>query len=420
MRKSISIILTIIICLSMFLSGCSKQKDGSQGSNKGSTIKFATFYSEEQEEIYKEIIKKYEEKNPGTKVELISDYSDEQKIKDSLTENGDIDVIGLKRNQIIEFAKSGLLNDMTSLVESEGLERKLYEISTAYGSYNGKVYGIGDMPMTIEWFYNTDIFDRLHLTEPKNIEDLIKVCKKIKADGITPIAIGGMDEWTLASFFGMITAQTTGSSDFTKNYASDIGSFSNISGINKAFDIYGRLAGSCIPRNSNDINYAKSIEEFVMGKAAILPAGSWAINKIDETKPNGFHYQVFKSPVNFVESPVSTYSATAGQVLSIPVKSNHTKEAQEFIKFLFSEEAQRIFVDKGYNASLISVNTEENSVRNNILSHLEMTDDNSIMLLDNLEPKMAENTSRILQDILADRLKPEEGWNKILEMTFPK
>jgi ABC-type glycerol-3-phosphate transport system substrate-binding protein len=418
MKRQLSLSLIGILIISLILSGCSDKKN-TQGSDAKTTIKVATLYSEkDQGAAYKEIAKKFEESNPDIKIEVMTDYSDETKIKETLSQKGDIDIIGIKRNQVIEFARSGLIADLSQIVEENQLEKKLYRISQGYGKYNGKIYGIGDMPMVIEWFYNADMFSRYGLKEPTNIKELTSVCSKLKSNNITPISIGAMDEWTLSMFFGMITAQTTGNAELTSNYGSDAQAYKNIPGIKDAFKIYENLVNSCIPKSNADINYRQSIDDFVKGKAAILPAGSWATQIIDEIKPSGFQYKTFEQGVNFVENPVTKYSASAGQVIVLSSKSKNAKEAQKFISYLFSEEAQKIFVDKGYISSLSAANSDESTIKRQILSHIEQTDDNSVMIMDNLEPKMAENLARVLQDMLEGRVKASEAWDRVLKITF--
>lgn len=419
MRRYLCFIISGVLIVCIFFSGCSKKDEKKQADKN--TLKVAVVYSEkEQGAVYKEIAREFEKKNENIKVEITNDFSDEEKVREVVSEKGDFDIIGIKRNQVIEYAKSGLITDITDFVEEKELNKKLYKICLAYGKYNGKNYGIGDMPMTIEWFYNVDMFDKYGIKEPRSIKELLDVSYKLKSKKITPVSIGALDGWTLTMLFGMITSQTTGTAEMTSGYGSDEKAFDKVPGIRNAFNIFGRIVDISIPQSSSEINYKKSIEDFITGKAAILPTGSWAVETIDQLKPSGFSYQVFESSVNMVEQPLSRYSATSGQVLVIPSKSKNAKLAKEFMEFLFSDDAQKIFASKGYIAPLKSANAGEETIKRRIMSHLESTDDNSIMILDNMEPKMAETTTSILQDILEDRVKPGEAWNRILKITFQK
>ena len=188
--------------------------------------------------------------------------------------------------------------------------------------------------------------------------------------------------------------------------------------MNSAFDIFGKFVGTGIVKNSDEINYKQSILDFVNGKSAILPAWSYAVEAIDKSKSSGFKYSVFKNPVILSDNPLSTYSASAGQVISVPTKGKNTKEVNMFIKYLFSEEAQKKFTEEGYTSSLISANNAENDVKKYILNHIEAADNNSIIIIDNLEPTLLQSLTTVLKDIIQGNLKPKDAWNRVVKISF--
>lgn len=415
MKRLICIVICVLIFLTFIFQGCSKDKK--EEKNEKKSLKIAIMYDEKnQGEAYKELIKEFE-KNNGTKIELLYSYNDEKKIEESVNK-GDIDIIGINRGKLIEYAKSGLLFDITDFIDEKKLDKKLYKICIAYGEYNGKNYGIGDMPMNVEWFYNTSIFNKYNIKEPENLKQLIDISSRIKSNKITPIGIGAMDAWTAGVLFSAICSQTVDIKEFTSNYGSDIKSYEKIANIKDAFNIFSKVSNSCIAKESLDINYKKSIEEFVAGKSAILPMGSWAIEAIEQLKPAGFTYNVFEKPVIMTDQYISKYSASAGQVLVIPAKSKNIDEAKKFIEFLFSEGAQKYFTDKGYISSVKTANSSEDNIKSRILLHLEETDDNSIMIIDNMEPDIAQSTTNVLLDIIEKRVQPNEAWSRVLKTAF--
>lgn len=417
--RRITYILVVLILAASLCSGCTKSKEDKTSENNTANIKIAIFYSEdEQGEIYKSLAKAYMEANPGSKVEVVYDYSDRNEISNALSSDGGIDVIGITRSQLIEYSKSGYLTDITSLSNEMDYENTLYPICLSYGSYNGKLYGIGDMPMTMEWFYNKDIFEKYNLSEPKNFDDLKTICKTLKAKGVIPISLGGMDGWTTTLLLGTITAQAAGSSDLTSNYGSDKKAFSSIEGIYDSFDFLGELFSSCIDNDCGKINYIQSVKDFVNGDAAILPALSTAKGTIDEMKSKGFNYGVFSNGVVFLDDYESKYSASAGQVLAIPKNSSNQEEAVNFIKFIFSEEGQKCFTDNKILAALKSANDEDNDTVKAILSHLEATNDDSIMFYDNISPDMLSKADSVLANVADGIVSAGDAWDKILTLTF--
>lgn len=420
MRK-IAYILAVLLTVSFLSSGCTKSKDNKSSDTSTADIKIAVFYNEdEQGKIYKSLAKAYMEANKGSKVEVVYNYSDRDEISRTLSTDGKFDVIGLTRSQLIEYSKSGYLTDISSLSKEMDYENNLYPICLSYGSYNGKLYGIGDMPMTMEWFYNKDIFDKNGLSEPKDFNDLKTICKTLKSKGIVPVSLGGMDGWTTSLLLGAITAQAAGSSDLTSNYGSDKKAFSSIDGINESFNVLGEIFSSCIDDDCGKINYIQSIKDFVNGDAAILPALSTTKDTIDEMKSKNFSYGVFTDGVAFIDDAESKYSASAAQVLAIPKNSKKQDKAMEFIKFVFSEEGQKCFKDNKVIAPLKIVNKESNDTVKTILSHLEETNDDSIMFYDNISPDMVSNTDAVLANVADGIVDAKDAWDKILSRTFSK
>lgn len=420
MRK-IAYILAVLLTVSLLSLGCTKSKDNESSDKSSADIKIAVFYNEdEQGKIYKSLAKAYMEANKGSKVEVIYNYSNKDEISKTLSSDGRFDVIGLTRSQLIEYSKSGYLTDISSLSKEMDYENNLYPICLSYGSYNGKLYGIGDMPMTMEWFYNKDIFEKNGLSEPKNFNDLVTICKTLKSKGIVPVSLGGMDGWTTSLLLGTITAQIAGSSDLTSNYGSDKKAFSSIDGIDESFNVLGDIFSSCIDDDCGKINYIQSIKDFVNGDAAILPALSTTKDAIDEMKSKNFSYGVFTDGVAFIDNAESKYCASAAQVLAIPKNSSNQDKAKEFIKFVFSEEGQKCFTDNKVIAPLRSINKEINDTVKTILSHLEETNDDSIMFYDNISPEMLLNTDTVLANVADGIVDVKDAWDKILNLTFSK
>ncbi|WDC85894.1 extracellular solute-binding protein [Caloramator sp. mosi_1] len=264
-------------------------------------------------------MEEYEKQNDKVKIELITDYGDETKIKNDISK-GEVDLIGLKRQQIIDFAKAGMLTDLTQFFIEKELDKKVYEVSIGYGLYNDKIYGFNDMPLTIEFFYNVDTFKKYSLKEPTTLNELLDICKKLKARGVTPMEVGALDNWTLAILFSQINAQTTGSIEATSKYNSDKNGYLTLKGIDQSFEIFQKLNTSALSKGSIDINYRKSVDDFIKGKVAILPAGAWATKLIDEIKPSNFNYSVFTEPVKFIDEPISMFAGAGGQTIAVPQK----------------------------------------------------------------------------------------------------
>ncbi|MDR1824494.1 MAG: extracellular solute-binding protein [Bifidobacteriaceae bacterium] len=100
-----------------------------------------------------------------------------------------------------DMVDAGQLLDLTDLITDTTKEQLGEGIFEAI-AYQGKVW---NMPESIQpggiW-YSKDLFEQAGITEtPTTLEELNAVIEKLKAAGITPIALGGMDAWPAAHWF---------------------------------------------------------------------------------------------------------------------------------------------------------------------------------------------------------------------------
>lgn len=419
--KRLNIYVSLLIIAAIFLTSCggnSKKDDNTKKENV--TLVFTTFYEEgAQAEGYKEIISAFESSHPNIKINFQAGGTNyDEKISTAMQTGKGPDIIGLQRQNMISYAQKGDLKDISSWVQSQGLRDKYYGVATGYGKFDNKYYGLGDLPETVEWFYNPNLFKKAGVKEPSDLNGLISICSKLKKYTQTPIVIGAKDDWALDTFFGLITGQTINIQDLSKAYSLNTSdSLKSLSGAGTAVNIFEQLVESgAINKKLSNYSYADAVNAFVNGKAAILPMGSWAVDKIEKEKPKSFNYNVFSTPVQLTASPASKISATAVQVITVNSKTKHEKEAMEFMTYLFSSDAQKIFAQKDGASGMKSANVaSQNSIKQSIFSHLDMTDENSTMYIDNISSRMMNSTGDDLVKLMTGKLQPNAVWNLIVD-----
>ncbi|KPU46056.1 multiple sugar-binding protein precursor [Oxobacter pfennigii] len=414
-------LISILVAALMTLTSCMNKIENSPiVGSKPVTLSFYTFYEKDEQAVaYKEIIEEFERSHENIKVILNAGGSNyDTKVLNALNSETPPDIIGLQRGKVMELSSAGNLKDITDWVNSNNISDNYYGVNLGYGKVDDKYYGLGDLPYVTQWYYNMDMFDKAKIEEPKTLDELIDVCNKLKKNIQTPIAIGAKDPWALNTFFGMIAAQTAGNGQLTKAViANSREDFTNIKGYVDAIDIVSQLVKSgAINKRVADYTYNDSIEAFVQGKAAILPMGSWAVEKIEKTKPDNFSYKAFDIAPIFVESPVSQYSATAIQVITVNSKTKHEKEAMEFMDFLISDKAQEIFRDYNVISGLKSVNTNPKSQLDKItIEQLNKTNEDSVMYVDDISKKMMESTAaNLLRIIKGQSVKADTLWKQVI------
>src|SRR5512135_50478 len=100
---------------------------------------------------------------------------------------------------MVEQAKAGLLKDITADLDanSAAWRNTFAPGALAVSSDGGKQYGVPfDMGM-VGWWYNKDLFAKAGIDKtPATWTEFLADVKKLKAAGITPIALGEKDSWT--------------------------------------------------------------------------------------------------------------------------------------------------------------------------------------------------------------------------------
>src|SRR6201996_8431879 len=120
------------------------------------------------------------------------------------------------------YAKRGLFEDLSGDWKKNGWD-SMYASTKESSTYNGKQYAAPTVYYSWGLFYRKDLFQKVGITsEPKTWDQLMDACKKLKAAGITPFAVGGRDAWTLAGWFDYLDLRINGNAFHQKLMAGEI------------------------------------------------------------------------------------------------------------------------------------------------------------------------------------------------------
>ena len=97
-----------------------------------------------------------------------------------------------------EYIDSGFAQPIDDLLDQSDVKDKLLDAAIEQGSYNGHVYAIPYLNVSLAGiFYNKDMFKQYGLEEPKTLADLENICATLKENGITPFALANASKWTV-------------------------------------------------------------------------------------------------------------------------------------------------------------------------------------------------------------------------------
>ncbi len=294
-------------------------------------------------EFWQEVADAFVAKHPDVTIELIeanpavtpsaSDF-----IKTRIAAG---DVPDLMTNiNVKDFADAGIL---WPLPDDDPDLQRIRNVDIA--RYQGTLYSVlTSMQPQGLLFYNKALWAQAGLTDtPKTWDEFLAACGQLRDAGITPIITGG--EWVAGFVFSILA----GADVFQKNadwYADRWdGEVDFETGFAEAGAFYNELvAGECFNKGALSVGYADLEQQFLAGKGAIYPMGSW-FTAAEGNAEKDFDVGVFFPPT----SGGAQHMMQGLNYGSIGVynESEHPETAYELMKFAL--------MDDVYGAKLLEV-----------------------------------------------------------------
>ena len=169
---------------------------------------------------------------------------------------------------------SGYMEPVTFILKDNGWMDKFPKDVLDIISYNGEVYSI---PVNIHrsnvMWYNVKIFKDNGLTPPRTMDEFFSVAEKLKARGITPLALGDSGAWAATHLLESVILAATGPDKYRQLWAGKV-SWSDPD-VRKGLENYARMmrytnADHAALTNMDAAGYVAE------GKAAMNVMGDWA------------------------------------------------------------------------------------------------------------------------------------------------
>ncbi len=240
--------------------------------------------------------------------------------------------------------------DLTPYMDEEWTNSLMQSQMVEYTTDDGMIYGV---PFRLDaklFFYNKDIFEEQGLEIPTTWDELIDVCEKLQAAGITPIAEGNQDQWPACHYVGTLNQMCVADDVRAKDYNAATGEFTD-PGYVQALDYYQQL----VPYMNIGVNgqtHDMARLNFTQGLSGMLYAELVEITNVKQENPD-LNWGMFDFPV--VEgsgNPDLLSGSPEGFVISS--RTQYPDECVEFLKWFLGPEvgAQQATEVGWFNASL--------------------------------------------------------------------
>ncbi|QOV41153.1 extracellular solute-binding protein [Streptomyces ferrugineus] len=330
------------------LSGCGGDSDG--GSSDGTTtIEWWNISTTEPtKSVWAALAKKFEAQNPKVKLKIVQLENDAYKSKmTALIASGKLPDIfhtwggGVLKQQV----DAGLVEDLTD--RTKDFADGLLPVAKEPYLLDEKVYGIPfDIGMVGFW-YNKALFKDAGITEPPTTwSGFLDAVRKLKAKGITPLALAGKETWTGMYYWAYLAMRTAGAAavqkayddkDFTGDPFVQAGQH-----LQELVDLQPFQKGFLGAAYSSPTGQGATVGN---GKAAMELMGQWApVVQADVGKGLGDDLGFFPFPA--VDGGKGTITEVFGGGGGHALRSGAPQEAVDFLKFFASEATDLELVKK--------------------------------------------------------------------------
>ena len=177
---------------------------------------------------------------------------------------------------LAEYANAGLVQDITADVQKDGWGESFQSGPLSLYKVGDKNYGVPWEAGMVGFWYNKALFQQAGITAPPATwTEFLDAVKKLKAAGITPLALGEGDKWPGAFYWEYLAIRNGGKDAFDKAY-NRTGSFTD-----PAFQKAGEQLKELVDLQAFQTgflgaNYPAHQALMANGKAAIELMGQWA------------------------------------------------------------------------------------------------------------------------------------------------
>ncbi|MBU5445001.1 ABC transporter substrate-binding protein [Paenibacillus sp. MSJ-34] len=191
-------LLSIVVMLSLSLAACggneqgeapANGKQGGKNQEGKTTLRVAWWGSQYLHDTTQQVVKLYEEQNPGIKIEM--EFADFNAYVDRLSTQaagGNMPDVVNMGSFLSEYAERGLLHDLTEFVESGLIDMSdVNPVVTSNGTFFGQLAGISVGQNALAVFYDQKLFEKANLNQPElgwTWDDYIGAARELKKQGL--------------------------------------------------------------------------------------------------------------------------------------------------------------------------------------------------------------------------------------------
>ncbi|MGP3634297.1 ABC transporter substrate-binding protein [Streptomyces sp. 24-1644] len=243
------------------------------------------------------------------------------------------------------FVDAGLLLPLDGFIAKDpDLKAKFLPSVFNSAVLDGTSYGVpmrGTQPVLL--FNNGKVLKEAGIEAPKTWDDLLAAVKTLKADGVTPIALGGGDRWPTLMWFEYLYDRIAGPELFQKALDGDQDAWASPDSRKALSKIKELVDAGAFGTNYDSVKFTDQGSPTLLatGKAAFELMGSWEYSTQQDAHPefakNDLGYSAFPS-VEGGKGDQANIVGNTNNFYSVLKKTKHPQVVAEFLKLMYSDQ----------------------------------------------------------------------------------
>lgn len=391
----------VLVFICLLIVGCGKDKNKETNTvnlyYNSSTVKSINYVVE--------LIKKYEEKE-GKKINLVPVNSEEE-IEKKIGDEKEAALVLLDGYSFIDFNNKNYLRDITYLFKEKETREKFANINNLYGIYEGKYYGLGITPFTLELVYNEELLKSKGIKFEDN--NYIEALKKLNEKKIK-IPTYVKSEYTKEILFSALVANDTIAYDLHK--VDDVNSvedkIKHIKNGQKIFDTLHELYTKNIIKEDMFQDEGESaIKNFNEGKIPVLLTTTLTSEKITDKRGIG---TINKMPINN-----KSVNSTVGMDCIICSSSGKTKidDLDNFFRYIINSDVFEELTKKNCITGNRKADSNLKGVQIKMVNSIVSADDINMFYFNIISNENIRKIDKECKNVLSGKYDGKE-WSRII------
>jgi len=235
--------------------------------------------------------------------------------------------------RLFSFVDKDAVHPITKLWIDEKLDVNFSHVKSAV-SLKGEVYAL---PIS---YYHWGLFYKKSLVEkfggvPQNWEAFLAQCKRLREAGITPIGLGTKNNWPVAAWFDYLNLRINGLPFHQQLLAGGV-SFHDPRVHAVLVEWKKMIDAKYFNGDQKQFDWHEILPFFYRDKIAYTLIGSFVSTTLATSVVDDIGFMPFPT----ISAKVPRYEEAPMDVLVIPKKAKHIKEAEVFLKFMARADVQ--------------------------------------------------------------------------------